>query len=51
MLITEWLNPARLNVSLAFFHSEISFLERNGEAVVLGIRVLIYLHGSLAVVW
>lgn len=51
VLITEWRNPARLNVSLAFFHSEISFPERNGEPVVLGVRVLVYLQGALAVVW
>lgn len=47
VLITKWLNPAKLNVLLAFFHWEISFLERNGEGAMLGIRLLVCLHEAL----
>jgi len=50
-LLPDGLTRRDFNVLLACFHSKVSFLERNGEAVVLGIRVQVYLHGALAVVW
>lgn len=36
---------------LGAFYSEIRVLLENGETVVLGIRVLVYLHGVFVVVW
>lgn len=44
VLVTKWLNPAKLHVLIAFFHWELNFLERNGESAMLGIRLLACLH-------
>lgn len=44
VLITKWLNPARLHVLFAVFPWEMSFLERNSEGAMLGMRLLVCLH-------